>query len=236
MTVTPAAPVTLRRLKPPWLLLVVLLCIAVRLTALVAFPAVFAFDETGVIQGNAAHDTHANNLLATGIFGNLPGVPDADFPPLYVFVNTAVYGTIGRGYMQVGLVQTLCDVLSIVMLYEISKRLMPHGKPVGLLAGVLYALYPYLVFQNLTLVETALFMTILHALVLLMVLLRERTEFDRQTWALIILAGVDLGLGLLTRPIILPLMAFVGVWFLFRLSLKQSVLRLTPVVIISLLI
>jgi hypothetical protein len=70
------------------------------------------------------------------------------------------------------------------------------------LAGLFYAIYPYLIFQNLTLIDTPFFMTLLYAFVLLMVLLRERSALDKGTWGLAMLAGVVLGLSMLTRALL----------------------------------
>ncbi len=79
------------------------------------------------------------------------------------------------------------------MLYAIGKRLLNEW--VGWLAGFFYALYPYLVFQNLTLIDTPLFIAQLHAFVLIMILLREREQRDRLTWALALLGGLVLGVS-----------------------------------------
>lgn len=213
--------------------LLLLLTIAVRLVALLAFPDVFAFDQTGAVHGSDAYDAYAQNLLATGVYGRSPGVPDAAIPPLYSYALAGVYAIFGRGYMQVGLFHILLDVCSILMLYQIGRRLMPQGEWVGWLAGLFYALYPYLIFQNLTLIDTPFFMFLLHAFVLLMVLLRQRAGPDRGIWALAALGGLVLGLSMLARPITPPLAVLVGVWFLFRLSLIQSILRLLPVALVS---
>ena len=200
---------------------------------LLAFPGVFAFDQTGAIHGSGAYDEYAQNLLATGVYGRTPGVPDAAIPPLYSYVLAGVYGLFGRGYLQVGLFHILLDVCSILMLNQIAVRLMPKGEWVGALAGLFYALYPYLIFQNLTLIDTPFFMLLLNAFVLLMVLLRERPSLDRRTWMLAALGGIVLGLSVLARPITPPLAVLVALWFLFRLNLKQTILRLLPVALLS---
>ena len=207
--------------------------IIVRLAVLLLFPDVFAFDQTGAIHGSDAYDAYAQNLLATGVYGRTPGVPDAAIPPLYSYALALVYGLFGRGFMQVGLFHILLDVASIAMLYHIGKRLLPHGEWVGALAGLFYALYPYLIFQNLTLIDTPFFMTLLHAFVLLMVLLRQRDPLDRRTWLIAILGGLVLGLSVLSRPITPPLAILMAVWFLFRRSLLQTILRLLPVALLS---
>lgn len=215
------------------LLWLTLLTIAVRVAVLLAFPNIFAFDQTGATHGSDAYDIYAQNLLATGVYGRAAGVPDAAIPPLYSYALAVVYGLFGRGFVQVGLFHTLLDVASIVMLYHIGRRLMPRGEWVGALAGLFYALYPYLIFQNLTLIDTAFFMFWLHAFVLLMVLLREREPLDRITWGLALLGGLVLGLSVLARPITPPLAILVALWFLFRRSLWQTILRLLPVALLS---
>ena len=217
------------------LALLLALCVIVRVGALIALPGIFDFVSTGAIHGSASFDAYARNLLSTGVYGITPGIADATLPPLYGYVLAGVYGIFGRGYWQVGLFHTLLDVASIAMLYFIGKRLF-RNEWIGWLTGVFYALYPYLVFQNLTLIDTPIFITELHAFVLISVLLRERDQRDRLTWVLAILGGMVLGLSTLTRPILLPLAAFVGLWFLFKRSLFDSILRLLPVALVSVLV
>lgn len=223
----------IQRLSAHKLTLVVLVCIAVRLAALLVFDEVFAFDQTGAIHGSDAYDAYAQNLLDSGVYGRTLGVPDASIPPFYSYVLAGVYALFGRGYLQVGLFHTLIDVACIVMLYHIAKCLLPQGEWVGALAGLFYAVYPYLVFQNLTLIDTPLFMFWLHAFVLLMVLLRERPTLDTRTWLIASLGGLVLGLSMLTRPIMPPLALFIALWFIFRLNLIQTILRLLPVALIG---
>ncbi|MBI1259638.1 MAG: phospholipid carrier-dependent glycosyltransferase [Chloroflexi bacterium] len=217
------------------LALLLALCVIVRVGALVALPGIFDFVSTGAIHGSSSFDAYATNLLTTGVYGITPGVADATLPPLYGYVLAGVYGIFGRGYWQVGLFHTLLDTASIAMLYMIGKRLF-QNEWVGWLAGVFTALYPYLVFQNLTLIDTPIFITELHAFILIMVLLRERNPRDRITWGLAILGGLVLGIATLTRPILLPLAAFVGLWFLFKRSLIDSILRLLPVAVLTALV
>ncbi len=220
------------------LALLLALCVIVRVAALAALPGIFDFVSSGEIHGSSTFDTYARNLLATGVYGVTPGVPDAILPPLYGTVLAAVYGIFGRSYWSVGLFHTLLDALSMVLLCATGKRLFKGGQGawVGWLAGLFYALYPYLVFQNLTLIDTPLFMLELHAFVLIVVLLREREQRDRAAWTLAVAGGVALGLSALTRPILPPLAAFVGLWFLFRRSLVDTILRLLPVAVVSLLL
>lgn len=212
--------------RVPWLALLLLTCFAVRLTALLAFPSVFDFERTGAVHGSEAYDAYAQNLLATGVYGRTAGAPDAAIPPLYSYALAALYALFGRGYLQVGLFHTLLDCLSIFFLVKIGERLF--DRRVGLLAGFAYALYPYLIFQNLTLIDTPLFMTLMHGFLWSVVRLREQRSL-----ATALFGGACLALGALTRPVIVPLAPLVALWFLFRLNFWESVRRLLPMATLS---
>ncbi|MGB1289324.1 MAG: glycosyltransferase family 39 protein, partial [Aggregatilineales bacterium] len=170
--------------------------------------------------------------------------PDAQIPPLYSYVLAAIYALFGRGYMQVGILNTLMDVFSILFLVDICRRLFTQGTLwkqstgvwVGLLAGLCYALYPYLIFQNLTVIDTPLWILFLHAFTWFMIRIREGETFTRQTGLFIIGGGLILGLSILARPIIPFFAVFVALWFLFRRSLWQTLLRLIPVALIGVMV
>ncbi|PJF36417.1 MAG: hypothetical protein CUN49_05520 [Candidatus Thermofonsia Clade 1 bacterium] len=216
-------------LRRAWLALVLATCVVARLAVLLAFPSVFAFDQTNAVHGSEAYDAYAQNLLATGVYGRALGVPDAAIPPLYSYALAALYRLFGRGYLQVGLFHTLLDCLSIYFLVAIGTRLF--NRRVGILAGFAYALYPYLIFQNLTLIDTPLFMTLMYGFLWCAVLLRERRSL-----ALGLLGGAFLALSALTRPVVVPLAPLVALWFLFRLSWAETARRLLPVAALSALI
>ncbi|MBK8022405.1 MAG: hypothetical protein IPK19_13515 [Chloroflexi bacterium] len=225
------------------LVLVLLVAVAGRVAALALFTDVFAFDQTGTIHGSEAYDTYARNLLTTNIYGITPGVPDALIPPLYSYALSVIYAAFGRGYWQVGGFHIVLDLISMVMLYAIvvrvvrtSVRTNAAAEWVATLSVAFYAFYPYLIFQNLTLIDTPFFMTLMHAFVLAVVLLREEPRLDSPTVLLAILAGFALGLATLSRPILPVLAVFVALWFLFRLSLWQTILRLGVVAVISVLV
>jgi 4-amino-4-deoxy-L-arabinose transferase-like glycosyltransferase len=219
------------------LLLIVTLAIGVRLAIFLAFPGIFRFDQNASIHGSDAYDAYAQNLLATGVYGREPGGPDAQIPPLYSYALAAVYEVFGRSALAVAGFHIALDVVCILCLYHTGKRLFAtYGQWIGVVACLAYALYPYLIFQNLTLIDTPFFMAQLHAFVLLLVLLRERLRWDRGTLLLALLTGVVLGLSLLTRAL-LPLLAVLGaLWFLFRLSFWETVRRLLPVALVGLLV
>jgi hypothetical protein len=230
---TTARMITFARKYPLALLLA--FAVVLRLAVLVAlYPSLFAFEKTGAIHGSSTYDTYANNLLTTGVYGQYgDGVPDAQIPPLFGYVLALVYSVLGRSGFAVAVVNIALDVVTILALYHLAKRLFPPGKVVGLLAAGFYALYPYLIFQNLTLIDTPLFMALFYAWLLAMALLRERDRLDRKAVLLAIGAGVLLGLCALARTNVVLFAPLVAVWFLFRLRLLPAITRLVVVALVS---
>ena len=228
-----------RRLDQNKLLVVLAIAIIVRLAVLFALPSVFAFSEPGAeVHGSVAYDEYALNLLETGVYGREAGLPDSVLPPLYSTVLALIYSVFGRGHIAVGFAHILFDAASIALLYDMARRLFSgqRGKWIGALSGLFFALYPYLIFQNLTLNDTALWILLLHLFVWLLILLREQTVYDRRTFTLALAGGIVLGISALARALLPSLALLVALWFLFRLSWRQTLLRLLPVAIASVLV
>ncbi len=217
--------------------LVVAIAVVARLIVLLAFPGIFAYTDSADIHGSVAYDEYAVNLLETGVYGREPGAPDAGLPPLYGAILALIYRLFGRHYLAVAAVHILFDALSIALLYDICRRLFAHqGDWIGAIAGLFFALYPYLIFQNLTLNDTALWILLLHLFVWLLTRLRERETLDRQTLLLALGAGAVLGVSALARAL-LPSLAFLAVvWFRLALSWRETILRLLPVAAVSLIV
>ncbi len=229
------------RLERYRLLEVIVVAIVLRIAVLAAFPQHFAFSEPGgVIHGSAAYDDYALNLLETGVYGREAGVPDAVLPPLYSYVLAIIYGVFGRHYLAVGALHMLFDALSIALLYDICRRLFPRpsqqGDTIGAIAGLFFALYPYLIFQNLTLNDTALWILLLHLFLWLLIQLRERPTLDRGALTLAIAAGFTLGVSVLARALLPALAILAALSFLLKLSARDTLLRLLPVALASLLV
>ena len=223
------------------LFVVIAVAIIARLTLLVVFPQVFAFSQPGAeIHGSVAYDEYAVNLVETGVYGRVPGLADAGLPPLYSTILSLIYRLFGRHYVAVAAAHILFDALSIALLYDICRRLFPRdpqrGEGIGALAGLCFALYPYLIFQNLTLNDTALWILLVHLFVWLLLRLRERETLDRGTLLLAAEAGLVLGIATLARALLPALALLAVIWFLFKLSWTQTVLRLLPVALVSLLV
>ena len=210
------------------------LAIALRLAALLALPEVFAFERTGIIQGIGTHDVYAQNLLQTGVYGFEPGEPDGVLPPLYSLFLAAVYAVAGRGALQLVLAQALLDAASIALLHRIARRLWPGEPRVALIGALLHALYPYLLFQSLTMIDTSLYISGMYLLLWLLLQLNDASVADRRRLALSLTAGgATLCLLLLLRPNIVVLLPFAGLWLALRHGWRGSATRLLPVILLG---
>lgn len=213
-----------RSLVLSWVFFIAIAC---RAGVFFAFPEVFDFVGTGTIHGSEAYDLYARNLSTTGVYGLKPGSPDAALPPAYGVVLAGIYGLFGRAPSAVAAVQTAFDLGTIAIVIAMGSAIF-RSATIGTLAGLLVACYPYLVFQTLAVNDTALFLLELHAFVWLAVLLRDRPRADRFTLATAVLAGLVLGVGTLTRPVIFLVACGIVPWTLFRRPLRETARRLLP--------
>jgi 4-amino-4-deoxy-L-arabinose transferase-like glycosyltransferase len=106
----------------------------------------------------------------------------------------------------------------------------------GWLAGLLVALFPPLVAQTFILSDGPLTLALLTLGLMLLATLRDRRKVNARTVMLGVMGGLVIGLGALMSPALLPLLTLAVVWFLFRLPLPQTLLRVTPLVLVALLI
>jgi hypothetical protein len=230
------------RLRARTALLLILIAIGTtRAAGYLVFNDIFAFDRTGVVHGSSAYLTYAENLIATGVYGkSAPGVPDAHLPPLYSYVLAGVWAVFSGGApssLVVAVLHTAFDAAAACALFVIASRLLlMTGQPrlragavwVGLLSGLFYAAYPYLLFQNLTLIDTPLFMALLYGFLAGVVVLADVRAGDRRGPVLAVGAGVLLGLLGLARPNAALFALMAGGWLLARVGWRAGLGRLVP--------
>jgi 4-amino-4-deoxy-L-arabinose transferase-like glycosyltransferase len=171
-----------------------------RLSLLFIFPSAFSLQTSG-------YDEYAVNLAEGGGYTRFPDrIGDSDLPPLYPFFLTGIYELLGRGPIQVGIVQAGLDIATMYLLFRLARRVA--GTTAGLLATGFYAFYPYLAYQNITVNDTGLFILLLVA----GIWLSYRT-FDTRDWRYAAATGFVFGLGALTKPwVLLVLPVMVGWW------------------------
>jgi 4-amino-4-deoxy-L-arabinose transferase-like glycosyltransferase len=165
------------------------------------------------------------NLLAANIIkGNgfsFDGqTPTAFRPPLYpAFVALIYYIANSANIIYVRIAQIIISLFNIVLVYLIGKD--SFNKGTGILAALIFSIYPTLLGFNIFLLTEALFtfFLCLSYYFLLCFLKRER-------YICVILAGFFLGLTCLTRSLILGLGFLIGAFLLYRrrADLKKSVI------------
>jgi 4-amino-4-deoxy-L-arabinose transferase-like glycosyltransferase len=171
------------------------ICAAPRLLALAMFtPGVSTY-----------YDELATGLLTTGTFG-FNGVPSTYIEPLYPAFLAAARTITGNSLPLVLALQIAIASIGGVLLYRLGSRLA--GPSIGLCAGVLYALYPYLVRQSVARLEITLCTTLAIAATLSL----TRTADARGAIA----SGAWLGLLMLTRTSFVVAAMAAAFWLAWR--------------------
>jgi 4-amino-4-deoxy-L-arabinose transferase-like glycosyltransferase len=193
------------------------LIVVIGLAVIARFAFILAFGHTLVVEASG-YDAYAVNLLAGNGYTRMADLrPDSDIPPLYPFVLAALYAVFGRDAIPVALVQIGMDVVTWLALYHIGRRI--GGEAVGVLAVACTAFYPYLLFQNLSVNDTAIFMLLLTTGVLAVYLAQERAS-----WRWAALAGVIFGMAALTKTLVALILPLVGLWWWAKIGLRRATL------------
>lgn len=174
---------------------VVAACVVPRLAALVY--------ERGEITASFTEksDIFAQNLVANGTFGMLPGEPSAYTQPLYGWFLGAVYWTLGRHWWSIGPAQIAVAAAVALLVFAIARRFVPAWWAGG--AAIATTLHPYLVWHDVHVNREIVDQLTAAALVLLTLRVAERAS-RRDAVGL----GVVTGLAMLgnSRLVFIPLL------------------------------
>ena len=199
-----------------WLASIVLLAVLARAGFLLLFGDTLSLQTSG-------YDTYAVNVIeGRGYtrFDDRSG--DSDLPPLYPFFLVGVYKTLGRDPVAVAVVQIALDVGVMGLLFWLGRRVSGQ-EAVGLLAAALYGFYPYLLYQNLSVNDTGLFIFLLT--VGIAAAYRAR---DTRGWGWAALLGLSFGLAALTKTWVLLIWPLLALWWARKLG-RRPAARLTLV-------
>jgi 4-amino-4-deoxy-L-arabinose transferase-like glycosyltransferase len=142
------------------------------------------------------YNTLAVNLVRHGEFAYSPGRPASLRPPLYPAALAGVYELFGlENFQAVRLLQACLSLVTVVLLYRLGAGLF--SPRVGLWLGGVYAFYPSLLGANNLLLTEVLFTFLLCSACYTLV-----RALQRDSLALLPLAGVFFGLGALTRSVL----------------------------------
>jgi 4-amino-4-deoxy-L-arabinose transferase-like glycosyltransferase len=191
-----------------WLILILAGALAARLGFVLLFGSTLSLQASG-------YDEYAVNLLDGRGYTRFDDgrAGDSDLPPLYGFFLAGVYAILGRSPIPVALIQTGFDLLTIALIYAIGRRTFPDRASPALLGAAFTAFYPYLLFQDLTANDTALFVLLLAAGV--WGAYRVEASLAAGTrglrWAAWI--GLCFGLAALTKTLVVLLLPMLALWW-----------------------
>ena len=179
----------------------------------------FFWNQPLVIVDENHYNNIAINLYNHDEFSLEFGQPTAIRPPLYpAFLRAVYYITDGVHLNAVRIVQVFISLLIIYMVYAFGRKLF--DAKTGLLAALIFAVYPsFLFFTHFILTEVLFTLLLLFFLYCFIELLRDERRhwvglpgtpssagwFRTNRYALY--AGIFLGLGALTRSILYPFIA-----------------------------
>jgi 4-amino-4-deoxy-L-arabinose transferase-like glycosyltransferase len=162
-------------------------------------------------------DIFARQFLADGTYGFIPGHPSAYTQPLYGWFLIPLYWIFGRHWEVVGIAQIAVACGTTLIVWRIGRNWL--GSRTGLVAGVLVALHPYLVWHDVHMNREILDHFLAAATVLLT--LKAAEHFTPARGAAL---GVVLGLAILgnVRLEALPLVVLAYIFARGRRSLLAA--------------
>lgn len=152
--------------------------------------------------------------LANGSGYELNHAPYTFRPPGYPVFLAAVYMLFGHSIAAVKILQSVLDAATCVMILLIGERLF--ARRVGVIAGAIAAVYPFLIVYTGFVLSEALFVFL--STVFLYALLRFREHWS---WRWLAVAGLLLGGMNLVRPAVLLLPAVLFFWLWIELGAKR---------------
>lgn len=192
----------MRRRPPAALVAIVAVALIARVAAIAATP------DFAPIFDAADYERHALSIAEGEGFGSsqyAPG-PSAFRPPVYPAALAAV-DVVGGDRTAKRLLGVIFGVVSVVLIFLIADRLW--NRRTAIVAGGIAAVFPPLVFLNLSLLSEALFVPL--ALAAVLTTLEYRAD---GRWRWLVITGLLCGLAILTRTAGAPLALALalGVW------------------------
>jgi 4-amino-4-deoxy-L-arabinose transferase-like glycosyltransferase len=196
---------------------------ALLLVLATALPRLLALlHERGTILASFTDkgDDFARTFLATGTYGFIPGHPSAYTQPLYGWFLVALYWVFGRHWEVVGIAQICVAVATTLIVWQIGRRWLTPT--VGLIAGLVVAVHPYLVWHDVHMNREILDHLLAAATVYLTLHAAERFG-----WRRALPLGAVIGLGILGNVRLEGLPFLLGAYLLWRSSVSRRTLLAT---------
>jgi O-antigen/teichoic acid export membrane protein len=235
--------------RPLWpLVALVLLAFALRVAFMAAVGALNAPPTEDALE---YHNLALNMLAGKGY--TLDSTQIVNRAPAYPAFLALVYAIFGPQPAIARIFQALLISLVVPLLYYIGSRFWildfgfwnkKHGderdivpkskiqnlKSIGLLAAILFAIYPFSIFWSQYLITENLLVVLFAVLAALLVRPGEANPLR------LLGAGVVMGLSLLTRPTALPVMILLFLWLLFAVKGARKITLSYAVLVVGLIV
>lgn len=191
--------------------------IAILLVTLLGRAAFLTFFGDTLSLKTSGYDDYAVHIMEGHGFTRFDDrAGDSDLPPLYPFFLVGIYTLYGRSPIPVACAQTVADLLTTFLIYLIGRRV--GGEGVGLVSAALYGCYPYLLFQNLTVNDTGIFICLL----VTAIWLSYRARDSRNAWYAAAV-GLTLGVAALTKTFVILLVPLLILGWRRSLGFRESI-------------
>jgi 4-amino-4-deoxy-L-arabinose transferase-like glycosyltransferase len=196
------------------------------LAAVTALPRLAALlHERGAILASFTDkgDDFARTFLSSGTYGFIPGHPSAYTQPLYGWFLIPLYWIFGRHWLVVGLAHITVAVGTTLIVWQIGKRWLSPAA--GLIAALVVALHPYLIWHDVHMNREILDHFLAAAIVYLTLHASERLGWQRA-----LPVGAAIGVGILGNVRLEGLPLVIGGYLLWRAgSSRRTVLAVAAV-------
>jgi 4-amino-4-deoxy-L-arabinose transferase-like glycosyltransferase len=206
---------------------------ALLLIALVArlIPVLLSLDLGIALDDMYQYDALAESIRLGQGFTWYGGIPTAARAPLYPLFLAIVYSLSGHDFAVARVAQAALGAFLPVVVYSLGRRL--YDPKAGMAAALIVALYPMFLLYPLGLATENLFFLLVPATILCLC-----KAADGSHRGLFPLAGVLLGLTILTRSVISGFLAMLLPWLWWysadkRQALKSWILILVPVAVLT---
>jgi len=218
----------LKTLKEHPILIVLLLGLVYRLIFLLSY--YYSPDWEQLLVDSLFHDRWAMSIAA----GNIAGEDTFFRAPFYIYLLGFIYAIVGHSLMAARIFGHMVGLAAVALTYLIATRLF--SRRIGLIAGIIHALYPIAVYFESELLVDNLFAMLMELSFWLLLI-----SADKKQMKYFILTGLVIGLAAVTRPVILALTPLYLIWIFIKIgpaanSIKNAVqlilgliLMITPV-------
>jgi 4-amino-4-deoxy-L-arabinose transferase-like glycosyltransferase len=171
----------------------------------------------------------ANIFYGRGYFYNQSSTPAVDRGPVYPYLIAGVFWLVGgESVAAVQVFQSLCHGLTCLLIVLTARRLF--NERIALVAGSLCAVHPMLIWYTSRIWIETVHTLLITAVIFLIVLITERATVSR-----LILAGLTMGIAILTKSILILFPLALGLFIVLRWK-KQGIQAASVLILVSALV